>query len=164
MALPLFSNVFSFCVYWLETMNQMFPIKPRVFLHVQIWWLKKKILGLMVNYVLSPQSSGTLIVPIKSTNNILLIFWHRQNLRLKVTMWSSSFISNSINSNHMYFNFKGHHWKGQMSLHFFSDYFFLGAFKSHILMHFYLFTYFWTPSDWFIITNGVVPTHTFTCS
>lgn len=101
------------CVYWLETMNQIFPIRTRVFLHVKIWWLKIFFLGFMVNYVLSPQS---LVAPINSTNNVLSKFCHRQNLSLKVTIWSSSIIFNSINSNHTYFNFQERHWKWQMSL------------------------------------------------
>lgn len=67
----------------------------------------------------------------------------------------------------MYFIFKNITEKGRclsLSLHLFSDCFFLGAINSHIRMDFYLFTYFRTPSDWFIITNEVVPTQPFTCS
>lgn len=139
------------CVYWLETINQTLSIRIRVFFACANLMTKKKLFWDQWSIKFSPLSH--LLIPINSTKkwscDLLVLFLTPKILTICILIFK---------------NISG---KGRslfLSLPLFSDYFFLGTIKSHILMDFYLFTYFWTPSDWFIIVNGVVPTHTFTCS
>lgn len=107
------------CVYRLETMKQTFPIRTRVLFACVTWWLKNLFFsGIDAQWFSLPSVTWDL------TSNILLHFCHRHRLlRPKVTIKSSSIITNYINSNRICLSFQVFHWKGQISVSFdsFSD-------------------------------------------